>query len=399
LRDNGLHYDEVIDEVRGRNLRIGQKWVVDFASCNYLGFDLEPEIIDTIGTELRRWGTHPGWSRLLGSPRLYPEIEERLAVLLGAPDTLVLPTITHIHMSVLPVLARRGDVFLDGRAHKTIYDGCRYARAMGATVRRFRSGDPGDLARLLRDAPAGRPRMVCMDGVNSMSGDIPDLAVFARLCREHGALLYVDDAHGFGVVGERAVDETSPYGSRGNSVVRHAGESYDGVVLVGGFSKAYSSLLAFVALPTALKDELKTAAPPYLYSGPSPVASLAGVLAGFDVNEAKGDALRGELHRLTARVLGHVRDLGVVTLNRHGTPIVELPVRTGGDLPAAAAVLRRHGVYVTLAAYPLVPRRDVGFRVQLTAAHEDGQVDRLNGTLTELAALGLLRPAAAGPRA
>jgi 8-amino-7-oxononanoate synthase len=366
---------------------------VDFASCNYLGFDLEPEIIAAIGEQVRRWGTHPGWSRLLGSPRLYPDIEERLTALLGAPDTLLLPTITHIHMSVLPVLARRGEVFLDSRAHKTIYDGCRYARAMGATVRRFRTGDAEDLERLLRGAPAGRSRLVCIDGVNSMSGDIPDLATFARICREFDALLYVDDAHGFGVIGERTVDETSPYGSRGNSVVRHLGESYDNIVLVGGFSKAYSSLLAFVALPTALKDELKTAAPPYLYSGPSPIASLASVLGGFAVNEARGDALRGKLYRLTARVLAHVRDLGVTTLNRHGTPIVELPVRGGADLAAAAAVLRRHGVYVTLAAYPLVPRRDVGFRVQLTAAHDDGQVDRLNTALTELAQGGLLRPA------
>src|SRR4029077_13340848 len=110
-----------------------------------------------------------------------------------------------------------------------------YARAMGATVRRFRSGDPEDLARLLRTSPAGRHRLVCMDGVNSMSGDIPDLGTFARLCREYGALLYLDDAHGFGVIGERGATETSPYGSRGNSVVRHRGESYENIVLVGGF--------------------------------------------------------------------------------------------------------------------------------------------------------------------
>ena len=99
------------------------------------------------------------------------------------------------------------------------------------------------------------------------------------------------------MIGERAPDETCPYGMRGNSIVRHFGETYDNVVLVGGFSKAYSSLLAFIACPTEVKDMLKVAAPPYLYSGPSPVASLATVLAGFDVNERRGDALRAELHR------------------------------------------------------------------------------------------------------
>ncbi|MFD0593815.1 aminotransferase class I/II-fold pyridoxal phosphate-dependent enzyme [Catellatospora coxensis] len=146
-----------------------------------------------------------------------------------------------------------------------------------------------------------------------MTGNIPDLPALAKICREWGALLYVDDAHGFGVIGERGDGSPTPYGTRGNAVVRHCAETYDDVVLVGGFSKAYSALLAFVAVPTALKERLKLAAPPYLYSGPSPVHSLAAVLAGFDVNEARGEQLRHTLHRLTARVLAHLRSLGAHT--------------------------------------------------------------------------------------
>src|SRR5947207_15644139 len=96
--------DAVIEAIDGRRIRIGDRWLADFASCNYLGFDLEPQIIDAIPAYLERWGTHPSWSRLLGSPRLYEEIEEQLTDLLGAEDTLVLPTISHIHMSVIPVL-------------------------------------------------------------------------------------------------------------------------------------------------------------------------------------------------------------------------------------------------------------------------------------------------------
>ena len=283
--------DAVIDEIDGRMIRIGDHWLADFASCNYLGFDLDREIIDAIPAYLDAWGTHPSWSRLLGSPVLYEEIEERLTSLLGAEDTLVLPTITHIHMSVIPLLAASGTIFLDARAHKTIYDGCQVARARGAAVKRFRFEDPDHLDELLR-AERDRTRLVCMDGVNSMTGNAPDIRAFAAVAREHGALLYVDDAHGFGVIGERGPDESCVYGSRGNSVVRHCDESYDHIVLVGGFSKAYSSLLAFIACPTDVKDLLKVAAPPYLYSGPSPVASLATVLAGFDVNETRGDELR-----------------------------------------------------------------------------------------------------------
>ncbi|MBT8225982.1 MAG: pyridoxal phosphate-dependent aminotransferase family protein [Dactylosporangium sp.] len=387
-------YDAVIDEVDGRRIRIGREWFVDFASCNYLGFDLEPEIIAAIERELRRWGTHPSWSRLLGSPRLYPEIEQRLADLLGVSDTLVLPTITHIHMSAIPALVGTGQAFVDRSAHKTIFDGCRYAGGLGATVHRFAGLE--QLHNLLRAAGGGR-RLVCVDGVNSMTGNLPDLAELLSVCRGHGAVLYVDDAHGFGIVGERDVTETCDYGRRGNSIVRHLGECYDDLVLVGGFSKAYSALLAFIALPTDLKNYLKIAAPPYLYSGPSPVASLAGVLAGFEINDARGDMLRQHLHRLTARVLDHARNLGVATPNTSGIPIIEFPIVPGEDLTRVADELWTRGIYATLAAYPLVPRAEAGFRVQLTAAHTDRDIDALNAAIGALAVNGMLRVARPGP--
>jgi diguanylate cyclase (GGDEF)-like protein len=384
--------DAVIDEVDGRMIRVGSQWLADFASCNYLGFDLDREIIDAVPEYLRAWGTHPSWSRLLGSPALYEQIEERLTALLVSPDSLVLPTITHIHMSVIPALAGTGTILLDQRSHKTIYDGCQLAKTHGARVERFRFEDPAHLEEMLRAAPAGT-RLVCMDGVNSMTGNVPDLRAFARVAREHGALLYVDDAHGFGVIGERGPGEACAYGMRGNSIVRHCDESYDGLVLVGGFSKSYSSLLAFIACPTETKELLKVLAPPYLYSGPSPVASLATVLAGLEVNERRGEQLRARVHRHTARVLECLARLGVHTPNRSGLPIVEIPLRDHRRIAAVGRMLFDRGVYVTLAAYPLVPREEVGFRVQLTAANTDAEIDTLLAALAELAHLGELRPA------
>jgi 8-amino-7-oxononanoate synthase len=388
--------DAVIDEIDGRMIRVGEQWLADFASCNYLGFDLDREIIEAVPAYLDAWGTHPSWSRLLGSPVLYEQIEDRLTDLLGCEDTLVLPTITHIHLSTIPLLAASGTIFLDARAHKTIYDGCQAARARGAAVRRFRFEDPGHLDELL-GAERDPTRLVCMDGVNSMTGNPPDLPAFAEVARRHGALLYVDDAHGFGVIGERRPDETSPYGARGNSIVRHFDDSYDNLVLVGGFSKAYSSLLAFIACPKPVKDMLKVAAPPYLYSGPSPVASLATVLAGFDVNERRGDALRANVHRLTARTLDGLSRLGVHTPNRSGLPIVEVPLRDHRQIDSVGRFLFERGVYVTLAAYPLVPKDEVGFRVQLTAANTDAEVDAMLAAIGELAARGELRPAGEPP--
>ena len=376
--------DAVIDEQRARQIRIGRQWLTDWASCNYLGLDLDEEVIAAIPEYLARWGTHPSWSRLLGNPRMYVDIEEQMKVLLGCEDVLLLPTISQIHMSVIPILADNGTIFLDGRAHKTIYDGAMIAAGRGATVTRFRHNDAAHLEELLRASNPARPRIVALDGVNSMTGNAPDLAEFSRVACEHHALLYVDDAHGFGVIGERDPAEPCPYGIKGNSLFRHQSVPYDNAILVGGFSKAYSSLLAFLALPTRLKEALKVLAPPYLYSGPSPVASLASALAGLEVNRKRGDRYRADIYRMTTRLLQGLHGLGIRTPNHSGLPVIEIPLADHEQIDAAGRFLFDHGVYVTMAAFPLVPKHEVGVRIQVTAANTDAEVEHLLQTLGEL---------------
>ena len=262
----------------------------------------------------------------------------------------------------------------------------------GATLKRFEHDDLDELDGLLR-ADSASSRLICIDGVNSMTGNVADLSAYAALAREHGAILYVDDAHGFGVIGERSESEASPYGLRGNSIVRYFGESYENIVLVAGLSKAYSSLAAFIACPPEMKRLLKTAAPPYLYSGPSPIASLATTISGLEVNDRRGDALRTDLWAKTQRVLKCLNGLGVHTPNRHGLPIIEVPLGRPEQIGDVGKFLFEHGIYATLAAYPLVPRSEVGFRLQLTAANSDGEVDQLIDVLGRLANAFDLQPA------
>jgi len=133
---------------------------------------------------------------------------------------------------------------------------------------------------------------------------------------------------------------------------------------------------------------LKVAAAPYLYSGPSPVASLATVLAGLDVNEARGDAIRGDLYVKSRRILDGLDALGVATPNTSGFPLVEIPIGAPGEggpgkIDDVGRFLFDRGIYVTLAAFPLVPRAEVGFRIQVTAANTDEQVDHLLAVLAE----------------
>jgi 8-amino-7-oxononanoate synthase len=368
--------DAVVEEIDGRRIRVGSHWLVDFASCNYLGLDLDPEVIAQVPGYLTRWGTHPSWARAIASPEPYRRVEAAVSELLGAEDVLAFPTLTHIHNGVIPALAREGTVLVDLRAHRTIQDAAMLAAARGATVRRFRSGDVDHARRLLRRTPIG-PRLLCMDGVNSITGNVSDLPAFAALAREHDALVYLDDAHGFGVIGERDRYDPTPYGRRGNAIVRWFGERYDHVVLTAGFSKAYSSLLAFVTCSAELKRYLKATVPSYVYSGPVPVASLATALAGLEVNQRRGDELRAVLWHRTRTLLEHLDKLGIATTNTSGLPVLELAVSDPANLDALGRHLFDHGIYVALAPYPVVSRREAGIRIQLTAAHTAEQVDHL----------------------
>ena len=168
---------------------------------------------------------------------------------------------------------------------------------------------------------------------------------------------------------------------------------------MSGLSKSYSSLAAFLTCPPELKRLLKTAAPPYLYSGPSPIAALATVLTGLDVNEQRGEVIRAALWRKTTAVLDHLARLGVHTPNRSGFPIIEVPLARDGDVDAVGRFLFDNGIYVTLAAYPLVPRSEVGFRIQVTAANTDAEIERLLEALGRLVNRFDLQPARTSERA
>jgi len=118
---------------------------------------------------------------------------------------------------------------------------------------------------------------------------------------------------------------------------------------------------------------------------------LATVNAGLDLNEKRGDDIRADLYRKSMKVLDHVRGLGVFTPNTGNTPVIELPLAAGEDIDAVGKLLWDRGIYVTLAAYPLVPRDQVGFRAQVTAANSDEEIDELNAVITELHRAGKLR--------
>lgn len=377
LLETGKLYDNVATEIRGRKIKVHGKWLDDFASCNYLGFDLREDIMAAVLPEMKKWGTHPSWARLACSPELYEEVERRVAALLGVEETIIIPTISLIAVGLIPNITGKGaGIFADRYAHKVNYDGCRLARDMGAQLFSFTHSDPAELDRLLGENEKLFPKLVVIDGVLSVTGRTPNIPAIVEVAKKHDAIVYIDDAHGFGVIGERPTAER-PYGHRGNGVVKHFGLSYDNILYVAGMSKAYSSLIAFVACPTRLKKFLKTHITAYIYSGPVPTAALATALAGLEVNEREGDGLRDRMCQYAKTIARGYREAGIATDNDNAFPIVSAYVGSAENVARGGTMLFEDGINVTMQAYPVVPKDKGVLRATPTAANTWDEVEHL----------------------
>lgn len=381
----------VVDRQVGRRLLVDGRWITDFGSLNYLGLDLNPEVIASVEPMLKEWGTHPSWTRAVASPAPYVELERQLASLIGAPQVLVFPTITLLHFGVLPLLAgSEGTILVDEGSHKSIREAAELAGARGATVVPVRRNDAADLERQLQSCDPRAPRVITVNGVYSMPGTLPDIPAYADLARRYDATLYIDDAHGIGVLGEHP-DSRMPYGLGGGGVVRYFGLDYDNIVYVAGLSKAFSSLGAFVTCRSPAERTLFLAASTMIFSGPIPVASLATALAGLRVNREEGDSLRGLVHRLTMRIIRGARDAGLVVENEVGFPALTVVIGGVEQVVRACQVAWEHGIVFTPAVFPAMPLERGGLRLSVTAANTDDDVDRLLAALEDIAARVMTR--------
>ena len=394
-----------VDDQRGRQVLIGSRWRTDFASCNYLGLDLEPEVMAAIAPAVQRWGTHPSWTRAVASPAPYAELERELALASGAPDTLVFPSISLLHLGVLPVLAGFDGVILkDAAAHHSIHEACLRAQAEGVEWLDFRHNDAADLAEKLAGQRPERTKIIATDGAYSMGGAYPPLPEYARLAALHDATVYVDDAHGFGILGERP-DDAMPYGYGGGGIVRHLGLGYapNRIVYVAGLSKAYSSYAAFV---TCDSDRMKArfqASGPYVFSGPTSTASLATALAGLQANRRVGEARRAQILRMTRRLVEAARALDFEVDNEGAFPIVGVVMGAWDQMLSGCRVLWDHDILVTPATYPAVPMNRNLVRFSITAANTDEEIAKAIVALgavrrTLQAPSPAIRPEVAGPQ-
>jgi 8-amino-7-oxononanoate synthase len=378
LFDNMLQYNVTAQEIKGRHIRINDNhWVFDFASCNYLGLDLDDEMIADVTFNIKKWGVHPSWCRLVASPSIYQEAEEKIAQLIGTETSLILPTVTLISIGVLPALVgKTGVLFLDKSGHETMYEAAKIARDNGATLKSFKQNDFYKLEELLVEHEDNPRKIILVDGVYSMSGDYADVPKLVALAKKYKALVYIDDAHGFGVVGE-SPSAQSPYGIKGNGIVKYYGLDYENIIYVGGCSKAYSSLAAFVGCSKEMKKFLQAFATPYDLSGPCPTASLTTLLKGLEINEVRGDSYRQKLFNLTQTTIERLRELDFKVYNTTGFPIVYVVIGNNEDLVDTANLLFNEGILVTVSPFPMVAKGDEGHRITLTAANTNEEVEHL----------------------
>lgn len=371
-------YNVNAKEIRGRKIRVSDDhWVIDFASCNYLGLDLDTEVDGTVSEEIKKWGVHPSWCRLVASPEIYTVLEHKIARLIGTEACVIFPTVTLISIGIIPALVgKKGVLLLDKSGHETMYEAAKIARDSGAVLESFPQDDFATLEALLRKHKANPRKVIMVDGVYSMTGDFCDLPKLVALAKKYGALVYIDDAHGFGVVGEHP-SKDAPLGYRGNGIVKHFGMSYDNIIYVGGCSKAYSSLAAFIGCSKEMETFIKAFSTPYDLSGPCPTASLATLLQGLRINEVRGENYRNRLHHLTQKAIQGLRDLGYTVLNQSGFPILSVHIGDTEKLITTANVLFNEGILVTVAPYPMMKKGEEVHRITLTAANTEEEVEVL----------------------
>ncbi len=351
--------------IQGRN-------VVLAGTNNYLGLTFDGPCVDAAHDALDRLGTGTTGSRIAnGTYSEHRMLEAEIASFFGFGSAMVFPTGYQANLGVISALAGPDDyILLDADCHACIYDGCRMT---GATVIRFRHNSPSDLEkRLQRLDGEGSNKLIIVEGLYSMFGDIAPLAEFAEVKRRHNAYLYVDEAHSVGVFGEK-----------GRGVSEHAGVLDDVDFIVGTFSKSLGSIGGFCTSDHPKFPFLRFASRPYMFTASLSPANVASVTTAL--RRLRGDpSLMQSLWRNAHALYDRLSDLGL-TLAAPPSPIIAVKIDSQEQAVMYWNKLIESGVYVNLAIPPGTPNSSSLLRCSASAAHTPEQIDRIADAFAEVA--------------
>lgn len=363
VKEAGLYpYFIPLTDSEGTEVTVGDHRLIMIGSNNYLGLTTHPEVRGAAIEATRRYGTSCTGSRFLnGTLELHLELERRLAEYVGTEAALVFSTGYQTNVGTISALVGRGDfVVTDKDDHASIVDGCRLAFG---EMRRFRHNDLAHLERVLAGLPEDAGRLVIVDGVFSMGGDIAPLPEIVPLCQEYGARLMVDDAHSIGVLG----------GGRGTAA--HFGVTDQVDLTMGTFSKSFASLGGFIAGAANVIHYIQHHARSLIFSASMPPANAAAALAALDVMQAEPERIR-RVNQIGERMRAGFRQLGF-NAGTSETPII--PVIIGDDTSTFMAwkSLYEAGIYTNPVISPAVPPELALLRTSYMATHTDEQLDRV----------------------
>lgn len=372
LQRNGIYpYFLPIQENYGPEVIIAGKRVIMAGSNNYLGLTQHPKVLAAADEALRRYGTSNNGSRFLnGTLELHVQLEERLARFTRKEAALVFSTGYLTNLGSISALSEKGDiVILDKDAHACIVDG---ARLGFGEVKRFRHNDIRDLERVLAGLPTRAGKLVVVDGLYSMQGDVAPLPDIVRLAHEYRARLLVDDAHGFGVMGARGAGACEFHGVE------------DRVDLVmGTFSKSFASLGGFIAGPKVVMEFLRHNARALIFSASATPAAVAAALAALDIIESEPQ-LRERLKQISRKMRSGFKAQGLEVGVGTDSPIV--PIFIGDRVKTMQvwrAILER-GVFLNAIVVPAVPPGRDLLRTSYMATHRDEHLNTILSVVQEV---------------
>jgi 8-amino-7-oxononanoate synthase len=356
---------------QGVRITVDGKAYLSFCSNDYLGLANHPQLIAALQQGAQQFGVGSGASHLVsGHFDAHQSLEQTLADFVGKPAALTFSTGYMANLGVVQALVGRGDiVFADKLNHASLNDAMLLSRA---EVKRYRHNDMAHLAQLLSASKSGR-KLIITDAVFSMDGDIAPVAELLALCEQYDAWLLVDDAHGFGVLGEQ-----------GKGVMSHFKLDSPRIIYMATLGKAAGVSGAFIAAEAVVIDTLLQNARSYIYTTASPPALSVALLASLQLLREE-NWRRERLQQLITQLRDGMRGLPWALLES-STPIQ--PLLVGGNEAALALSdsLRARGIWVPAIRPPTVPQGTARLRITLSAAHEKKDVDELIGALHELAA-------------
>jgi 8-amino-7-oxononanoate synthase len=372
LQSAGLYmYFEVFGDREGcgpGEVRVGKRKVLMFGSNDYLGLVTHPKVKEAAVQAVKKYGSGCSGSRLMnGTLDLHVKLESELAALMHKDAAITFGTGFQANYATLSALTEKGDVMVcDHNLHASLVEGA--LRSPARTVR-FRHNDMEHFERCLENCPPDEKILIVSEGVFSMEGDIADMRGITRLAKPYGARVYVDEAHGLGLLG-----------ATGAGAAEHLGVLDDVDMVMGTFSKSLASVGGFIAASKTVIDYLKHTSRPFVFSASLPPASVASAGAALEIMKQEPER-RHHVLRLAQILRDELGARGFSVLPGE-TAIVPVVVREEMDLCRLCKKLLEQGIYINPVLRPAAAQNLL--RISCTAAHTEAHVERLVSTLVRV---------------